>query len=316
MLCATSSLAHGQSRKTSEPIAHVWLSTDFIQEMAQQAVTRTIDVNSSAAGTDIRGVGRLTGRTGLKLQAANDSAVFSLRVEGSVRANTVIANRAVAVRADSTIPFTATKKIRLGATGLDINPTQVTATSSSTIQGISSSLPGLRGRVAERVARSRQPQMEQAAARDAEKRIGQLLDDEVSQQLSNVLVLLKKSVDSLPLKSKKIRINYGARPDAFTMKIFLGTPLALAKVSDPPKPLAQPILVVHVRRAAIQETLGKLFEQILLGPGANRRLAAELNRLVSAEPALGTFEVRSTSNEHWLTLTVRRGPTPTQSAGK
>ena len=323
LLCAVGSVAlfgaattHAQQRRRPEPVAHVRLATDFVREVARQPVDRPIDVRDVILGTSISGVGRIQGRTGLQLVSSNGDAVFRLRVDGTVLANTVGVNGPIRVRSDSTTRFVATKLIRIDSTGIYVKPARVSARSISQIRGISPQYPGLRGWIVGKLVESRRAETERIATRNAERRIQRTLDVDVYQRLAKLLGTMNHSLQDLPLESEEIEIRYGASQKALKITVYGTNSKTLPKVSSPPRSEPGWSIVIHVRRAAIHKALGKDFEENLLGASASARLTKRLNTLASSRTALGPLEVQSTSNKHWLSLAVRRGPALSQSAKK
>lgn len=154
------------------------------------AIERTIVVEDSILGTDVRGHGTTKATKSLIFAPHAERAVLRLRVSGTIDTMTLGRNGPARIHGRARTTFRAEKDFWLTADGLRALPADCTAETTTLSANIQSASPGVRGRIVKRVAqrqvRQQQAEADQIAARHAEDEIRDLVDQEASELVSQI----------------------------------------------------------------------------------------------------------------------------------
>jgi hypothetical protein len=133
-------------------------------------------------------------RSSITLLEDEEKGTFDLVLTGSAVSTTRSNAGPVTIHCRTATSFTARKRLVLDDEGLHAQPATCRAVAHSTITGVSSSLPGLRGRIASKVgwrrAQSQRPQAERISARHSEQTIGRSFDTDVAADVRKAAMLL------------------------------------------------------------------------------------------------------------------------------
>jgi hypothetical protein len=132
----------------------IWVrvSKHFLDNYVQRDVDRTKPVHDLILGTRISGESRTLGKTHLVLHPNDDHAVGEVHFEGTVTAKTVGRNGPATLWSDSDSTFRARKSLTITDSGLTAKSAVASAPTRLTPTQIRTSLPRLRGRIAQRIA--------------------------------------------------------------------------------------------------------------------------------------------------------------------
>ncbi len=151
-----------------------------------QAVERQIDTRGpfidEILGTRLVGDARTVGEIELELETRADRLIATIVFSGTIGMQTRGTNGPIVLESVGQTHFRATKRIVASGSALVIEPAVVGAETSCTTERLESTLPGFRGRIAERIAwrqvHETQAEVDAIAARHAEARLARALDDE------------------------------------------------------------------------------------------------------------------------------------------
>jgi hypothetical protein len=149
--------------KAPAAVAWVQLSRNYLASHVERSVDRTKPVTDLILGTSIAGESHTTGKTRFVLHPNDSQALGEVVFTGEVHADTVGHNGPATLHYLSDSTFTARKRIGFGADGLMTAPAVADAPTRLTATSIQTSLPRLRGRIAQRIAWRRVAQSQQAA---------------------------------------------------------------------------------------------------------------------------------------------------------
>ena len=140
------------------PGAVVWvrLSKDFLGDYVERDVDRTKPVRDYILGTRINGSSRTTGKTRLVLQPNEDRAKGRVEFVGEVHGREIGHNGPATLHFKTASTFRAHKLLTMTDAGIVASPAVAHATTRLTPTSIYTSLPGLRGRIGQRIARRRE----------------------------------------------------------------------------------------------------------------------------------------------------------------
>jgi len=168
--------------------AQMRVSGKVIQQLVARPVEQSLPVNEEMLGIPLTGQARLTGATRLELVENPERGVFDILLTGTIVSTTTGDAGKAHIHTQTTTRFAARKRILLDARGLTALPARCNAKSAARLMDTSSPLPGLRGRLAQRIswrrAQDSLAQAEQIAARRAADRVCRQLDQEAAVQVA------------------------------------------------------------------------------------------------------------------------------------
>ncbi|MHC4180602.1 MAG: hypothetical protein ACYSWU_24145, partial [Planctomycetota bacterium] len=161
------------------------VSADVIAAGIEYPVDETAPVREVILGTDIYGTGHTTGRVRAELLAEESRAVIEAVFRGTVKSRNVGYNGPVKIFSNASTRAKARKRLWIDATGLGSRPAVSSAVTKTTITGIQARRGG---RCIERLAWKRtckqKAQAECIAARRAERRLSDQIDQRAEENLS------------------------------------------------------------------------------------------------------------------------------------
>jgi hypothetical protein len=175
-------------------------------------------------GTNVAGTAKTRGATTLILHENLEKAVIEVVLKGTVQARTIGYNGPVQLHCSSISPFESRKVIHLQSGGIETLPATSTANTQSTTHQIQSTLPGLRGRIAKRIAHGRidevRGQADAIASRNTERRLSAEFDKTVEQSLANARGAVESKLVSLPIGELSDDWHYRSQPDFVEMTLL------------------------------------------------------------------------------------------------
>ncbi|MCO6042629.1 hypothetical protein NG895_01795 [Aeoliella sp. ICT_H6.2] len=165
------------------------ISEKFLARVASDPVDNVSPVRDCILGTTIRGTGHTTGSVSLSTVPNSQQAELLLTLSGVTHSETNGYNDPVVIRSSGTTPFTATKRIALEDSNFWNYPTHVSATTSTTTRSVKKQGGGIGSRlieaIGERQVEQKKPQANRIAARHAEDRISENMEEELLPKLQD-----------------------------------------------------------------------------------------------------------------------------------
>lgn len=165
------------------------ISERFLQRVASNPVNDVSPVRDCILGTTIRGTGHTTGSVTLSTVPNDRQAELLLTFSGVTLSETNGYNDPVVVRSSGTTPFTATKRLALEDSDFWNYPTRVTATTSTITRSVKKQGGGLGSRlieaIGEKQVEQKKPQANRIAARHAEDRISDNMEEKLLPRLQD-----------------------------------------------------------------------------------------------------------------------------------
>ncbi|HVC96011.1 MAG TPA: hypothetical protein VND64_20145 [Pirellulales bacterium] len=220
----------------ADGLVHIHVSAELLQREALQSVERDLVVRDVILGVPVQGKARLKAATSLKLLDGQEKGVFEIVLTGSaVSATSANAGQAT-IHSRTTTRFTARKQIVLDREGLHPQPATCRAVATSTITGVASSLPRLRGRIARRVAWRRaqlqRAQAELISARHSEQSIGRDFDADIARDVRQANAWLASRLKSLPAAGGEPQPRFRTSSEGLKVTELTGSLTDLAAVQD------------------------------------------------------------------------------------
>jgi hypothetical protein len=305
-------------------LVYVRISREFLQEYVNRAVEHDDYVSDSILGTNISGQAHTSGSIELMLQPARDAAVANIIFSGTIWSNTQGSNGPVVLHNTAQTGFQAWKQVVLTPSGVQIAPAVSSAYTNSATNGIDSSLPGLRGNLAQRIAwrrvASMRPQADAIAADHAAARISQAFDA----QMDTAIAALRRTLTSqLP----RIRSAAGETPPAVRLSStpnYVQIVLHRANASReeqqmfPPALQDSPAVSVRVHRSVLGQSgtalaLRQSFAP-LLAKLSGQSSGARGGGLVKQVTSDRNFTITWSPDRNWITLEYKPRPSRSQPA--
>lgn len=292
-------------------LVHVQVSRTAMSKMLSRPVTRQVAVNDTIVGTPVRGTAHTDGWTDLRLVPSQGRAVVDVVFHGRIQSQTIGFGGPVQVHSSGTTRFNAIKRLMLDEHGVEVLPAQVSAQTSTSINGVSTSLPRLRGRIARRIGSERAAQLKPAAdaeaARKAEMRIARQFDEEVAGQLLDARDKLAQVLSSLPVDRDLLagQMHFTTSRDHLHLAIHRGAG-ERSRVRPPtPAEFGSPDLAVHVHASLVDRVVRNVELQRTLEPLVNMLLADQAQWFVGVVPSQPKIELKQSRDGTWWSLIVR-----------
>jgi hypothetical protein len=212
-----------------ENMVYVRLSKPLLERLVRQDVSLRSAVEDNILGTPVSGVSQTSGHAELELQPHPDVGLGQIRFGGTINCDTVGNGGPVQIFTHGVTQFQSVKTIWLDGQGIHLTPSATNAGTHSTITGITTSLPRLRGRIALRIAESRaaerHPQTEVVTSQHAARRIGRHFDASAEEQVAELRKTLGTRLAALPIDDPLRPRSWHARSKPeFLEIVLLGPP--------------------------------------------------------------------------------------------
>jgi hypothetical protein len=171
------------SQPLPSDLVHVRVSRELLSQRVQRSVRRLVPVNDMILGTRLHGWATVIGTTEVTLMPSESQAVIEVTFAGTIQSQTVGFHHPAVLSSAGETWFHARSRLVLAADGISAVPSTAVARTRSTTTHLRTTLPGMRGRIAERVALRRvnelRPEGDRLAAESAARQVEQQLDAEV-----------------------------------------------------------------------------------------------------------------------------------------
>jgi hypothetical protein len=306
-------------------LVHIRVSRRLLEQNIERAVVRDHAIIDNILGTSLQGYAQTVATTTLKLEDNPNQAVFEVVFAGTVNAQTRGVNGPVVLHGSATTPFYAIKRLTLNAEGTHMLPTVIQARTTSVTNVIDTVLPGMRGRIAERVAWRRsaehRSEADAIASEHAAERIRAEFDSEVQLTVARIEKILLDGTRDLPMMFEDGRPSIRFSSTAGHLDIVMVRPQATAEelALAPPGIVGDPVLAIRAHRVVVRHALGttrlkQMVQTLLTG------LLSEptVKTVKTAAPEAVAFELKWSPDRNWLIFDhvdvqlPRKGPKPVQ----
>jgi len=297
-------------------LAYVQVSRRFLEDYVERSVNRHSAVNDCILGTSVSGMAHVRGATDLMLEPNADSAVARLKLSGTIHSKTVGYNGPAVIHTSSQTRFQSERKLVLDSSGLHFQPTKANAVTHSHTDGIEVYLPGLRGRIGQRIAWRRvnetRGQANAITSRHAEARIDAAFDQQTKQAVNRIHAVLAAHVPRLPYNhdQRPPQLRFSTTNDHFMVAMYRAE-ASVAERSLLPPPIegnADIVARVHrvvLRRAALDPEIRASIAPMLTSLLSNRATPEARTSLKIGDKAAETdpaYELKWSADRQWLTF--------------
>lgn len=272
----------------SLPNLYVRVSEDLTRVLMQQQVDRSTPIADCVLGTSISGSGTLHGTLDVEFVPSLQNAVIQTAFSGTIATNTHGVNGPAQIMAVGNTQINAGSRLMLDANGMRSTPTSSRACVNTTITGICSTSPGLRGRIVRRVASKKaaqsKGQAEAIAGQHAEKKFNAEMDQNVSQQVGTANAAIQSKVRE-PLERLSLfpqQVDFRTSPDELTVvALEAGTTQLGAQDAPPALTVADSGLALRVHQSAVFNVISTLLRDRFLN---EEKLHALANKTIGSIP--------------------------------
>lgn len=270
-------------------LVYVRVSRELIEDYVERTVRTRKPVRDCVLGTRILGESDTVGKTRITLLPSKNSISGEVGFYGTVNARTTGYNGPAIFQFRSEASFRARKPIALGESGLSVAPAVAIAPTELQTIGVRTTLPGLRGRIATRIATRRdassRSEAEAIISRHSAATIREDFDERIDQSIAKVKRVLQLKVPGLGFEpeSELVRMRYRSTPDYIEMAMIRQNATAEELSLRPPMVVGDPDFAIRVNRglfgqaiadSELSETLAPLAVQLLGSRFVEKALAA------------------------------------------
>ncbi len=253
-----------QMPKSTGPLppnmAYVRLSKQFLSQYFPRQTNRQFQVSEKIVGTAVRGQSHLRGQMELTLVPNANQAHAVLRFLGTTTSDTTGYSGPVQVFSHSVTQFQAEKQIWFDGHVIQTRPTSTKAVTRATNTGVASSLPGIRGRISQRIGVQRERALHSQAEWEGAQAAARRINVEMDKVAQGKLNLMKQYAEQLrgqipaehPLAPR--RLHCVTTADSLLVAV-LGAESEIAFVTPPQLLASRPDAEVYLHATLVSRAL-------------------------------------------------------------
>jgi hypothetical protein len=199
----------------SSAVLWVRMSKGYLEDYVTRNVDRKKPVRDYILGTTLTGESHTTGKTRLVLHPGEQQALGEVEFVGEVRSRTSGRNGPARLQYLSDSTFRARKKLVIGESGLIASPATADASSRLTLTGLQTTLPGLRGRIAQRIATRREANSRSQANAIVSDHTADDIRRDLDRKLNEAVAAIQTNIHA---QIAALKLNEGDRPMAMRSK--------------------------------------------------------------------------------------------------
>lgn len=218
-----------RAEQLPENMVYIRLSPGFLQRLARQNVSFTLPVHDVILGRPVGGTSQVSAHAEYEPPTGGPADLGRLRLWGEATYDTVSSSRSVRVRTTGVAHFQSVKAVSFDGHSISLAPAEATARSQSTVAGIETTLPGLRGWIASRIASRRSADDHELAESETVEHVRQQVirrfDTGANEQLAAVWTAVNSGLAALPIANPLRPRGWYARSTREGLEIVaLGSP--------------------------------------------------------------------------------------------
>lgn len=290
-------------------LVHVRVSADYLRQRVERAIERQNAVNDVILGTQINGWATTVGRTGIKLEPSNDRALLNVTFAGTIRSRTVGSNGPAILHSYGETVFEARSRLTFENGGVRVTPATANARTNTTTSDIESTLPGLRGRIVERVAWRKSSEMrgqaDHIAAQRASNRIAAALNQEMKQAAAGIEKALVENIRKLADEHDgKPSVHFRSTPEY--LHLIMRRAGAADDDLEPPAVVGNPHISVRVHRMVVRNALSDTQLAGVLRPLMTGLITSKNTpQVLTADDADPGFDIQWSADRNWMMIDYR-----------
>jgi hypothetical protein len=176
--------------KVPENMIYVQLSRRFLQQLIARDISQRRPVNDYMLGSTVTGVSQTEGSTEIALTPNSQFGQLEIHLSGTTTYHTVADAGPIQVFVSGVTQFASAKAVQIDEQGIHLGAAATNTQTSSTISGIETSLPRLRGRIALRFGGARAAESQQLAreitGQHTQRRINERFDETTRVEMADL----------------------------------------------------------------------------------------------------------------------------------
>lgn len=192
---------------------HIRVGKAYLNQRFARDIDKQVKVRDQILGTPVRGNAIVAGDVQVVPIDSDAQGSLMVIVTGTARSRTVGTHHPVFIHSSALTQFRGTKQIFMTPNGVTFEPARVSATTNSRTTGISTSLPGLRDRIARRIASRRVEESRPAADRISAEHNRQRVAADIDKQVEESL---KRTDTFLAQHQERVREAFGLKETKMT----------------------------------------------------------------------------------------------------
>jgi hypothetical protein len=275
-------------------LAYLRISKDFLDEHTVQTVRHTDAVHDVILGTGIEGKSQTVGQTRLVLEPSDDRIAANVEFVGTVHSQTVGHNGPATMNYLSASTFRARKAIAIGDAGITTEDSVASAPTHQWATSITTNLPGLFGRIAERVAWRRvsnsQAQADAIVSQHTAASIRRGFDRSIDESVAAAQTAIQNQLAAFKIENGSSHVRYRTKSDCIEVALVRNdaSPEELAVL---PSIEGNPQIALRVHRSILGQSVAKQ----LVGKTTAASLVSFLEPRI-AQKAIGVLGTDSSAN--------------------
>jgi hypothetical protein len=256
-----SQVVNTEDKKVPSNVIYVRFSKPFLETYFCKNFERISPVRDNVLGAEVYGTSRTVARTELGLVDNPNSAQANLLFKGTTAFNSTSYKGPVQIFAHGTTAFTSEKKIYFDGTDIRQSDPKITAHTNTITDGIGTDLPGLRRRIALRIAGNREAEShalaEEIASDRTKRKVATAFDQVVREQTAMFGQRLREQYAKLPIEGRFCvqTIQCSTTPDSLQIVV-------LGRGEDEPTYATAPAILkdnpdveLHIHSALVQKAI-------------------------------------------------------------
>ena len=245
---------------TPATLAYLRISKDFLDEHVASKVRHTDAVDDVILGTRVEGKSQTEGQTRLILEPSDDRIAANVEFVGTVHSQTIGHNGPATMYYLSASTFRARKPIAIGDTGIATEASVASAPTHQWATSITTNLPGLFGRIAERVAWRRvsnsQMQADAIVSQHTAASIRRGLDRSIDASVVAAQTAIRDQLAALNIENGTSHVRYRTMRDCIEVSLIRNdaTPEELAVL---PSIEGNPQIALRIHRSILGQNIAK-----------------------------------------------------------
>jgi len=256
-----SQVVNTEDKKVPANVIYVRFSKPFLETYFCKKFERVSPVRDNVLGAEVYGTSRTVARTELGLVDNPNSAQANLLFKGTTAFNSTSYKGPVQIFSHGTTAFTSEKKIYFDGTDIRQSDPKITAHTNTITDGIGTDLPGLRRRIALRIAGNREAEShalaEEIASERTKRKVATAFDQVVREQTAMFSQRLREQYAKLPIEGRFClqTIQCSTTPDSLQI-VMIGRGEDEPTYATAPATLKDnPDVELHIHTALVQKAI-------------------------------------------------------------
>ena len=295
----------------SRVLAKLRVSGELMDRLFTSSFVRHRPVRETIVGKPVSGSSQTVGRANVALSPDANQAVFLVPITGVVTSQTTSYAGPVQVHGRGYSPFRSSVRVELDHRGVRVVPGLASASTQSTVTGISTSYGPLLDKVVRRAAQRRvaaaHGQAESEAARIVERQINETVTSETDQSMGRLRQMAGMKITDLRSTAERfgVRGRFSTTHEHLNISLVAREGVQLAKSAPPRLPASSDsMLVAQLHLSLVEKAMSEAEQLDTIAPVIERLLARNLEPIVKAQEFFksGSVDMQWSDDEQWLTI--------------